>query len=172
MTWSPEKSHKIWRTARPSIFRCNLIVILVTITWIKLFFLFGLYFFFTKVKWLRLCATNRKVAGSIPDGVFGIFHWHNPFCRTMGLGSTQPLTELSTRRISCALLPYHFPVPLSWNVGTLTPWNPLGHSRLVTGLLYLYRSVIQQLEFILVFLLFNSVLKYNNLVKCIYEWMK
>jgi hypothetical protein len=25
-------------------------------------------------RWLRCCATNRKVAGSIPDGVFGIFH--------------------------------------------------------------------------------------------------
>jgi hypothetical protein len=23
-------------------------------------------------------ATNRQVAGSIPDGVSGIFHWHNP----------------------------------------------------------------------------------------------
>ena len=21
---------------------------------------------------------NRKVAGSIPDGINGIFHWHNP----------------------------------------------------------------------------------------------
>jgi hypothetical protein len=24
--------------------------------------------------WLRYCATSRKVAGSIPDGVIGIFH--------------------------------------------------------------------------------------------------
>jgi len=24
--------------------------------------------------WLRLCATSREVAGSIPDGVTGIFH--------------------------------------------------------------------------------------------------
>ena len=24
--------------------------------------------------WLRHCATSRKVAGSIPDGVIGIFH--------------------------------------------------------------------------------------------------
>jgi hypothetical protein len=28
-------------------------------------------------------------------------------------------------------------VPLSCNLGTLTPWNNLGHSRPVTGLLYL-----------------------------------
>jgi hypothetical protein len=27
---------------------------------------------------LRHCATSRKVAGSIPDGVIGIFHCHNP----------------------------------------------------------------------------------------------
>jgi hypothetical protein len=26
------------------------------------------------VQWLRYCVTNRKVAGSIPDGVTGIFH--------------------------------------------------------------------------------------------------
>ena len=25
-------------------------------------------------QWLRCCATNRKVIGSIPDGVIGIFH--------------------------------------------------------------------------------------------------
>jgi hypothetical protein len=25
-------------------------------------------------QWLRYCATNQKVAGSIPDGVIGIFH--------------------------------------------------------------------------------------------------
>jgi hypothetical protein len=25
-------------------------------------------------RWLRYCATSRKVAGSIPDGVIGIFH--------------------------------------------------------------------------------------------------
>jgi hypothetical protein len=25
-------------------------------------------------QWLRYCATNRKVAGSIPDGLIGIFH--------------------------------------------------------------------------------------------------
>jgi hypothetical protein len=25
-------------------------------------------------QWLRCCATNRKIAGLIPDGVLGIFH--------------------------------------------------------------------------------------------------
>jgi hypothetical protein len=45
-------------------------------------------------------AKSRKVAGSIPDGVIEIFHWHNPSGRTMALGSTQPLTEMNTRNIS------------------------------------------------------------------------
>ena len=36
--------------------------------------------------WLRHCATSRKVAGSIQDGVNGIYHWHNPSKRTMALG--------------------------------------------------------------------------------------
>ena len=48
----------------------------------------------------RHCATSRKVADSIPDGVNGIFHWHNPSGRTMTLGLTQPLTENSIRIIS------------------------------------------------------------------------
>jgi hypothetical protein len=50
-------------------------------------------------QWLRHCATNQ-VTGSIPGGVIGIFHRHNPSDRTMALGSTQPLTEMSTRSIS------------------------------------------------------------------------
>jgi len=50
--------------------------------------------------WLSSCATNRKVSGLIPDGVIGIFHWHNPSDRTMALGSIQSLTEMSTRSIS------------------------------------------------------------------------
>ena len=36
-------------------------------------------------------------AGSIPGGVIEIFHLHNPSGRTMALGSTQPLTEMSKR---------------------------------------------------------------------------
>jgi len=47
-------------------------------------------------QWWRCSATNRKVAGSIPAGVIGIFHWHE-FLPT--LGSNQPLTEMSARRI-------------------------------------------------------------------------
>jgi hypothetical protein len=51
-------------------------------------------------QWLRYCATNRKVAGSIPDGIIGIFLSHNPSDHIRALGSTQHLTEMSTRSIS------------------------------------------------------------------------
>jgi hypothetical protein len=43
---------------------------------------------------------NRKVAGSIPVGVIGIFHWHNPSGRTMALGLTQTLTEMSKVKVT------------------------------------------------------------------------
>jgi hypothetical protein len=46
------------------------------------------------------CTTSRKVAGSVPCGVIGIFHWRNLSGLTMALGSTQFLTETSTRGIS------------------------------------------------------------------------
>ena len=32
------------------------------------------YIFLAVAQWLRCCATNQKVAGSIPAGVIGIFH--------------------------------------------------------------------------------------------------
>jgi hypothetical protein len=49
------------------------------------------------------CASRRNVAVLIHDGVTGIFHWRNPSGSTMTLGSTQPLTEMSTRNISWAV---------------------------------------------------------------------
>ena len=50
--------------------------------------------------WLGHCTTSRKVMGSIPDGITGISYWHNPSSRTMALGLTQPLKEMSTWNIS------------------------------------------------------------------------
>jgi hypothetical protein len=41
-------------------------------------------------QWLRYCATNRKVAGSIPDSVMEFFIDINPSDRNKALGSTQP----------------------------------------------------------------------------------
>ena len=84
---------------------------------------------------LRCCATNRNVAASIPDGVIGIFYRHNPSDRTMALESTQPLTEMSTRRISLGkcgrcvrlttLLPPCVVVMKSGNLNFLEPSGPL-----------------------------------------------
>jgi hypothetical protein len=44
-------------------------------------------------------ATIQKVACSIPECVIGSFRLRNPCGRTMALGSTQPLTEMSTTNI-------------------------------------------------------------------------
>jgi hypothetical protein len=107
--------------------------------------------------WLRHYATYRKVAGSIPDGVIGIFLWHNPSGRTMAQGSTQPLTEMSTRNISCG---WRWPVrraenlttfmgQLSWNLRVSTSCNAQGLSRAVMGLLNLYLYFIIIRNFII-----------------------
>jgi hypothetical protein len=49
---------------------------------------------------IELGSYYSRLAGSFPDGVIGIFQWHNPSGRTMALGSTQTLTEISTRCVS------------------------------------------------------------------------
>jgi hypothetical protein len=47
----------------------------------------------------KLEKRSRKVAGSIPDKVTGFFNLPNLSNRNMVLGSTQPLTEMSTRNL-------------------------------------------------------------------------
>ena len=88
-------------------------------------------------QWLRCCATNWKVAGSIPDGVNRIFYWHNPSDLTMDLGMTQPLTEMSTvpgsfpggkggRCVSLSTLPPSCAVVMkSGNLNFQEPFGPL-----------------------------------------------
>jgi hypothetical protein len=39
-----------------------------------------------EARWLRYCATNQEVAGSIPDGAMEFFIDLNPSDRTMALG--------------------------------------------------------------------------------------
>jgi hypothetical protein len=46
--------------------------------------------------WLGNYTTSLS---SIPDEVIEFFNSHNPSSRTMALGSTQPLTEISTRNL-------------------------------------------------------------------------
>jgi len=50
--------------------------------------------------WLRHCATSRKVTGSVPNGVTGNFHRHNPSGRTMARVLTQAQTEMNTKNVS------------------------------------------------------------------------
>jgi len=99
--------------------------------------------------WLRHYTTSQKVAGLIPDGVIGIYHWHNPSSRTMFLGSTQSLTDMSTRSTSWG---WRWPglradnlttfmCRLSWNMGASASWNPQGLSRALMWLLCFASSV-------------------------------
>jgi hypothetical protein len=86
---------------------------------------------------------SRKVAGSIPDEVTGVFSWLIPSSRIMTLVSTQPLTEITTRNLPETI---GQPVPKAdnltgiyiWadcleNVGASTSHNPIGLHGLLQG---------------------------------------
>ena len=51
-----------------------------------------------RLMWIYLPSLASSV--SIPVTVIGIFLYLNPSDRNMALGSTQPLTEMSTRNVS------------------------------------------------------------------------
>jgi len=96
-------------------------------------------------QWLRRYATNQKVAGSIPAGVIRFFidiEYFRSHCGP-GVDSASTRNEYQEHALwgkggrCIRLTTYHHAVPLSWNLGTLTSWNPLGLFRPVTGLLYL-----------------------------------
>jgi hypothetical protein len=99
--------------------------------------------------WLRHCATSRKVAGSIPDGVTGIFYWHNPSGRTMSLGLTQPLTERSTRNNSWGVKAagaygwqsYHLHVPIVLKSGSLKLLEAYGPVQACNGIVFAFTLV-------------------------------
>jgi hypothetical protein len=97
--------------------------------------------------WLRQCATCRKVTGSIPGCAIGVSLWHNPSGRTLVLGSTQPLTEMSTRNTSwwgkggrclgLTTLPHSCAYCLEI-LEASTSWNSEGLLKPVQGWFYLY----------------------------------
>ena len=90
--------------------------------------------------WLRHCATNRKVAVSIPIGVTGICY--KPSIHIMALGLKYPVTEMSTRNNSGGLrrpvrradILATFMCRYFLNMGAPTSWKPRGLSRYVQGL--------------------------------------
>jgi hypothetical protein len=49
---------------------------------------------------LRHCATSRRSWVRFPMVSLDFFHWRNPSGRTMALGLTQALIEMSTRNVS------------------------------------------------------------------------
>jgi hypothetical protein len=55
--------------------------------------------FFLGSLWWRYYATSRKFAGSFPGEVIRFFNLPNHSSCTMALGSTRPLTEMSTRNL-------------------------------------------------------------------------
>ena len=98
--------------------------------------------------WLRCCATNRKVAGSIPAGVIGFFVYIKSFRSHYGPGVDSACNRNKYQEHFLGgkggqyvrLTTSHHPVPLPRNLGSLTSWNSLGLYRPVMGFFYLYRS--------------------------------
>jgi hypothetical protein len=77
--------------------------------------------------WLRHYATSQKVTCSSPYEV-DFFNLPNPSSRTMALGLTQLLAEMSTRNLPGGLktLPPSLSRLSKENVGASTSHNPLG----------------------------------------------
>ena len=88
----------------------------------------------------------------VPDGVTGIFHWHNPSGRSMALGSTSLKQKWEPgifpggqrRPVRRADNLTTFMCRLSRNLGSSTFCNPKGLSRPLQGLLYLHKHIHAQ----------------------------
>jgi hypothetical protein len=97
--------------------------------------------------WWRHYATNRKVVISIPDEVTGIFNLGDHSGCTMALGSTQPLTEISTRNLPGrkrrpARKADNFTADCLENVGASTCHNPVGLHDLLQGLFNFFFTLV------------------------------
>ena len=88
--------------------------------------------------WMRHCATSRKGAGSIPDGVNEIFHWLNASSLIMALGFDSASNGNEYQRsslggkggqcVGLTKLPSSCADFLEL-LGTSTSWTPMGLSR-------------------------------------------
>jgi hypothetical protein len=56
------------------------------------------YNYYRQFTYSIIITTARDISGSSPDEV-DFLNWPNPSGRTMALGSTQPLTEVSTKNL-------------------------------------------------------------------------
>jgi hypothetical protein len=86
--------------------------------------------------WLRHCTTRPKVAGSIPDGVIGVFHWLNPSGRTIASNRNEYqgylLESKRGRCVGLITLPPSSAECLEI-LGASTSWSPKGLSRPTNG---------------------------------------
>ena len=99
---------------------------------------------------LRHCATSWKVAGSIPDGVIGIFHWHIPFGHTMALGEVD--SDSNRNEYQEYLLgvkaagaygwqPYHLHVPIVLKSGSFNFLEPSGPVQACNGISFPFNNI-------------------------------
>jgi hypothetical protein len=90
---------------------------------------------FRAVKDKLHCATSRKVAGSIPDGVTELFQWLNPSGRTVALGTNLSLGGGGVKGGRCVGLTILPPSSADCLeiLGASTSWNPKGLSRACSG---------------------------------------
>jgi hypothetical protein len=74
-----------------------------------------------------------------------IFLWHCPSSHTMALGSTKPLTYMSTRNVfwgvEAAGQPYHLLVPTVMKSGSLKLLEPWGPVQACNGITFLYTYI-------------------------------
>ena len=113
--------------------------------------------------YLRCCATNREVAGSIPAGVGGFFIDIKSF-RSHCVSGVDSVFSGGKGGRCVRLKTYHHPAPLSRNLGALTSWNPLRLSTPVMGLLYLYICTYTQLKNFIIAFEINYTFRINAFI--------